>query len=93
MNDQQPSFGPIYNLESVELEILKTYIETNLANSFIRSFKSLAKAPIFFDKKLNNSLQLCINYKRLNNLTIKNQYPLLLVKEFLDQLGQAWQFN
>ena len=39
---KQPPFGPIYSLESVKLETLKTYIQTNLANSFIWSFKSFA---------------------------------------------------
>ena len=41
---QQPPYGPIYSLGLVELEILKTYIKTNLANSFIRPSKSLASA-------------------------------------------------
>ena len=42
---QQPPYGPIYSLGPVELEMLKTYIETNLANSFIRPSKSPAGAP------------------------------------------------
>ena len=45
---KQPPYGPIYSLGPVELETLKTYIETNLANSFIRPSKSLAGAPILF---------------------------------------------
>ena len=48
-NDKQPSFRPIYSLGPVELETLKTYIETNLANGFIRPSKSPAGAFIFFD--------------------------------------------
>ena len=47
--DKQPSFRPIYNLGLVELETLKTYIKTNLANGFIQPSKSPAKAPILFD--------------------------------------------
>ena len=43
---KQPPFRSIYNLGPVELETLKTYIETNLANSFIRSSKSPAGAPM-----------------------------------------------
>ena len=89
VDDQQPSYGPIYSLGPVESETLKMYIETNLANSFIRSSKSLAKAPILFDKKLEESLQLCADYRGLNNFTIKNQYPLLFVRESLDHLRQA----
>ena len=47
--DKRLPFGPIYNLGSIELEILKTYIEINLANNFIRLFKSPTRAPIFFN--------------------------------------------
>ena len=60
--DKQPPFGPIYNLGLVELEILKTYTKTNLANGFIRPSKSSAGALILFNQKLDKSLCLCINY-------------------------------
>ena len=69
---KQPPFGPIYSLGPVELETLKTYIKTNLANGFIWSSKSLAEALIFFDQKPDRSLRLCVDYRGLNNLTIKN---------------------
>ena len=70
--DKQPPFGPIYSLGPVELETLKTYIKTNLANGFIRPFKSPAGAPILFDRKPDGSLRLCVDYWGLNNITIKN---------------------
>ena len=57
-----PPYGPIYSLRSMELEILKTYIETNLANSFICLSKSPASAPILFDQKPNGSLYFCVDY-------------------------------
>ena len=50
INKQQPLHGPVYNLELVELETLKTYIKTNLANGFIKLSKFLVKTPIFFAK-------------------------------------------
>ena len=56
--DKQLLFELIYSLGPVELETLKTYIKTNLANSFIRSSKSPAGAPILFDKKSDGSLHL-----------------------------------
>ena len=59
---KQPLLGPIYSLDLVKLETLKTYIETNLANSFIRHSKSLANIPILFNWKLDMSLYLCVNY-------------------------------
>ena len=90
---KQPPYGPIYSLGPVELETLKTYIKTNLANGFICPSKSPAGAPILFDKKLNGSFCLCVDYKGLNNITIKNQYSLPLVGEFLDRLGCAKRFT
>ena len=77
----------------MKLKSLKAYIKNNLANSFIKPFKSLARACIFFDKKPDNSLRLYIDYQGLNNLTIKNWYLLLLVRKSLDQLGWAWCFT
>ena len=59
---EQLSFGSIYSLEPVELETLKTYIKTNLAHSFIRPCKSLAGAPILFNRKSDGSFYLCVDY-------------------------------
>lgn len=56
----------------VKLRILKTYIKINLANIFIRSFKSPINAVIFFVKKFDGSLYLYIDYGEPNNLTMKN---------------------
>ena len=82
--DKQLPFGLIYCLEPVELETLKTYIKTNLANNFIRLSKSPTKASIFFDKKPDRCLCFCMDHWGLNNITIKNQYPLPLIGESLD---------
>ena len=84
---KQPSYGSIYSLKPVELKTLKTYIKNNLANHFIWALKSLADAPILFFHKPNGSLCLFIDYCELNNLTIKNQYPLPLIGESLNRLG------
>ena len=89
---KQPPYRSIYSLGSVEFETFKTYIKTNLSNGFIRTSKSPASAPILFVCKPNNSLRLCVNYRGLNNLIIKNRYPLLLISESLDWLGQAKRF-
>ena len=86
-DSKQPPYGPIYSLDLMELETLKTYIETHLKTGFIRPSKSPAGAPILFDKKPDGSLHLCVDYKGLNNPTIKNPYLLLLIGESLDRLG------
>ena len=77
----------------VELETLKAHIETNLANGFIRPSQSLVSAPILFDQKVDGSLRLCVDYRGLNNFTIKDRYPLLLIKKLLDRLRRAKQFT
>ena len=69
---QQPPYGPIYSLGPVELEMLKIYIEMNLANGFIWPLKSPAGALILFVKKPDGSLRLYMDYQSLNNFTIKN---------------------
>ena len=91
--DKQLSFGPIYSLRSIELEILKTYIKTSLANGFIRSFESSIGALILFNQKPDGSLRICVDYWDLNNITIKNQYLLLLIGKLLDWLGRARIFT
>ena len=89
VDNWQPPYGPIYSIGSIELETLKTYIENNLKNGFIRLSKSPARAAIFFDKKSDSSLRLCVDYWGLNNLSIKNRYPLPWIGESLDRLGHA----
>ena len=89
----QPPYGPIYSLRLVELETLKTYIKTHLKTRFIQSSKSPAGTPIPFNKKLDGSFCLCVDYWSLNNFTIKNRYPLPLIGKSLDQLGQAKKFT
>ena len=85
-------FGSIYSLGPVELETLKTYIKINLANSFIRPSKFLTGASTLFDRKPDGSPHLCVDYWDLNNITIKNRYPLLLIGKLLDRLGWAKRF-
>ncbi len=72
VKDKQPLYELIYSLGLVKLETLKTYIETHLKTGFIQSSKSPTGSPIFFDQKSDKSLRLCVNYRDLNNLTIKN---------------------
>ena len=90
--DQQLPYRPIYSLDPIELKMLKTYIEINLTNSFIWPLKSSAGTFILFVEKPDGSLHLCVDYRGLNNLTIKNQYSLLFISKFLDQLGQTKRF-
>ena len=64
---KQPPFRPIYSLGPIKLETLKTYIKTNLDNSFIYIFKSPIRVFILFDKKPDESLCFCVEYQDFNN--------------------------
>ncbi len=69
------------------------HMETNLANGSIQPSKSPAGAPILFVRKKAGGLHLCVDYRGLNNLMIKNIYPLPLIEESLDQLKRAKCFT
>jgi hypothetical protein len=85
----QPPFGPIYSLSQNELAALQDYFDENLAKNFIQHSKSPAGAPILFVKKKDGSLQMCVDYRGLNKVIIKNRYPLPLISGLLDQLDQT----
>ena len=89
---QQLLYRLIYSLSLVELKTLKTYIETNLANSFICSSKSLAGTYIFFIRKPNINFYLCMDYRNFNQFIIRNQYLLLFISKSLDRLSQIKRF-
>ncbi len=87
--EKTPPFGLLYNLSEYQLKTLREYIDKNLTNGFIRPFKSSTGAPVLFTPKPDGTLRLCINYCRLNSMTIKNRYPLPLIDEILDCLSDA----
>ena len=91
-DSKQPLYRPIYSLELMELKTLKTYIKIHLKIGLIWPFKSPAGASILCEK-LDESFYLCVDYQRLNDLTIKNWYPLPLIDEALNQLDRAKQFT
>src|SRR5690606_7536046 len=69
-------FGRVYNLTVKETQALQDYIKENLSKGFIRPSSSPAGAPCFFVKKKDGSLRLCVDYRALNEVTIKDRYPL-----------------
>ena len=77
----------------MEPETFKTYIKTYLKTGFICPFKSFANTYILFNKKPTSSLWLHIDYWGLDNIIIKNQYLLPLIKEALNWLNRAKQFT
>ncbi|KAI0995691.1 Transposon Tf2-9 polyprotein, partial [Podosphaera aphanis] len=76
-----------------ELIALKIYIQDNLEKGYIRASSSPAGAPVLFVKKSDGTLRLCVDYRRLNEITVKNRYPLPLIRETLDRLSKAKWFT
>jgi len=60
-----------------------------MQKEFIKKLQSSAEYSILFVLKSNESLKLCIDYKALNNITIKNSYSILLISELQDRLQKA----
>ncbi|SPC64844.1 uncharacterized protein UHOD_12122 [Ustilago sp. UG-2017b] len=76
-----------------ELKTLWGYLEENLAKGFVSPSNSPAASPILFVKKKDGSLRLCVDYRGLNQITIRNRYPLPLIDELLDRLREARFFT
>jgi hypothetical protein len=82
-------FDSIYNLSATKLKILKNYINEYMKKNFIIEFVSSAKVFILFVKKTNDKLRLCVNYKELNEIIIKNRYSLFFINENLNKLFET----
>ena len=80
---EHPPFGPLYGLSEPEHEALRTYLANNLAKGFIQPSKSPTNAPILFVKRKDDSLRLCVDYRVLNKLTVRNHYALPLIPTLL----------
>ena len=81
-----PPFGPLYSMSRTELQTLKEWLEENLKKGFIRPSSSPAASPVLFVKKPDGGLRFCVDYRALNAISVKDRYPLPLVKETLNNL-------
>ena len=93
MEGKTPRFHKIYNLNEIELKELREYLEDKLAKGYIRRSKSSAGYPIMFVPKKNGKLRLVIDYRQLNEITVKDRTPLPLITEMKDRLHEAKWFT
>ncbi|GKC56925.1 hypothetical protein Tco_1084523 [Tanacetum coccineum] len=75
-----------YRLASSKMRELSVQLKELLEKGFIHSSSSSWGAPVLFVKKKDGSFRMCIDYRELNKLTIKNRYPLLRIDDLFDQL-------
>ncbi|KAJ1571663.1 hypothetical protein NDA11_004864 [Ustilago hordei] len=85
----KPPQGPLYLKGPKEMSELRRYLDENLEKGFIRPSKSPARSPVLFVPKKDGGLRLCVDYRGLNEITIKNRAPLPLIEEQLFLLRKA----
>ena len=93
IGDNNLKFSPLYGHSSEELRILKQYLVDNLNKGFIKASQAPFAAPVLFVKKPGGGLRFCIDFRKLNAITKKDQYPLPLIDETLGRLGRAKIFT
>jgi hypothetical protein len=82
-----------YRLTWSEKEELNKQVKELLTQGFIRESSSPFNAPILFVKKKDGTLRMCMDYRSLNNFTVKNRFPLPLIDDILDSIGSAKVFS
>lgn len=87
-----PALAP-YRMAPPELEELRRQLKDLLDTGYIRPSKAPFGAPVLFQKKKDGSLRMCVDYRALNKITIKNKYLIPLIADLFDQLGKAQYFN
>jgi len=95
--DLVPGTSPIsiapYRMSASKLGELKKQLEKLLEKQFIRPSVSLWRNPVLLVTKKDGSMRLCVDYRQLNKVTIKNRYPLRKIDDLMDQLVGAEVFS
>ncbi|KAI7411517.1 hypothetical protein KC336_g12012 [Hortaea werneckii] len=89
---KEPRKEGVRPMSAEKAEVLRKYIDDNLRKGLIRQSESPAGYPILFVPKANGKeYRLCVDYRGLNEITVKNSYPLPLIHELQDRLqGAQW---
>ena len=88
-----PPSRPTIRLSAAEMAELKKQLDELQAAGFIQPSKSPFGAPILFVKKKDGTMRMCVDYRALNEITVKNSYPLPRVDELFDRLQGAKYFS
>ena len=92
-----PGTSPIsmapYQMAPAEMKELRRQLQELADKGYIRNSTSPWGAPVLFAKKHDGTLRLCVDYRQLNRVTVKNKYPLPRIDELFDQLGGSRYFS
>ena len=89
----QPCAQRMYRMSAAELDEMKNQLDDLLSSGLIRPSISPFGAPVLFVKKKDGGMRMCIDYRALNRITIKNRYPLPRIDELFDRLKGAKYFS
>jgi len=92
----EPKSHGYRRMSPAELEVLRTKLDEFMDNGWLRPASGMHSnfaAPVVFAKKPDGSLRFCVDYRALNEVTVKDSYPLPRVDELLDQLHGAKYFT
>ena len=82
-------YSPLYHQSTDELKEIKRFLEENLERDFVVPSQAPFASPTLFVKKPNGGLRFCIDFRKLNNLTRKDRYPIPLIEETLARIAKA----
>ena len=93
LEDAKPTFRPLYRLSPFEHEEVRKQVADLLDKGWIEPSSSPFGAPILFVQKKDKSLRMCVDYRALNQQTVKNRYALPRIDDLIDQLSGARFFT
>lgn len=76
-----------------ELRVIKRWLDDNLVKGFIRPSKSSSASPLLLARKPGGGIRICVDYRAVNNASMKSRYPIPLIKETLDAICKAEIFT
>ena len=88
-----PKPAKLYPMSPIERKALNDWVDEELRKGYIVKSKSPIAAPVFFVKKKDGSLRLVQDYRRLNDITVKNRYPIPRINDLIDALSKASIFT
>jgi len=89
----KPRKGRIYPLSKRERKEVQHFVEDQLRKGYIRLSKFPQTLPVFFVGKKDGSKRMVMDYRNLNDQTIKNNYPLPLITELINNMGSKKVFT
>ena len=89
----KPQKGRIYPLSKNKREEVQNFVNNQLRKGYIRPSKSSQISPVFFVGKKDGSKRIVMDYHNLNDQTVKNNYPLLLITDLIDNMGSKQVFT